>query len=80
MATAGRWGDADTEKLFDHFKNGDADPEEQSHEQIKQFYSRTPWLQQRTPLKNFYINYRRKADEYMTEKAKSGGRRKYHMN
>ena len=72
-----RWKDADTKKLYEHFERGDIDPKKQEPVDIKDFFDKTPWLQDRTTLKKFYRNYRRHANIWIAEQGKHNARSKY---
>jgi hypothetical protein len=70
------WTEADSKKLYEHFKYGDFDPQIQESPYIKACYDRTEWLQARTTAKKLYRNYRRHADIWLSEQGKSGARSK----
>ena len=71
-----RWSKEKDDKLRKLFEEGKADPRTQSSEEIRKVWSEHYWLKE-PMLKNFYPLYRRKADEWITEQAKSGSHHKY---
>jgi hypothetical protein len=72
-----RWTGEQDRKLRVLFQDGLADPRKQDAKYIKQqVFEKHDWLKDQCLLKNFYTLYRRKADEWTVEQAKSGARRK----
>ena len=70
-----RWSKEKDDKLRKLFEEGKAKLRSQSSEEIRKVWSEHDWLKEHV-LKNFYPLYRHKADEWITEQAKSGSHRK----
>lgn len=70
-----RWTKEQDAKLQQLFKEGQADPHQQTPEYIREsVWKKQHWLKDH-PVKNFYPLYRRKADEWIAEQGKSGSRK-----
>ena len=70
------WNSEDTEKLYDSFRTKAADPEDQTPNHIKSFYTRTPWIQSiyKRPH-SFYRTYRHHANVFIAEELDHGNRK-----
>ena len=77
MATSKpRWNKEATEKLFDLFDTGQADPTNSGSDYLKDLYDSVAYFKFRCPNRyQFNQTYKRKAREYCLEKEKSGARR-----
>jgi hypothetical protein len=69
------WTNADTERFYQHIRQGKVDPTDTDHKTIKTFFNNNVWVRQRgQTLKTFYRNYRRKCAEWISNTAQHGVR------
>ena len=77
-----RWTKEKDAQLLGLFQAGTADPTKQDPTYIRtKVWNKHAWINAEHPIKNFYVLYRRKADEWLAEQKKSGSRRrKYYIS